>query len=71
LSIIGIGSIRASVSAGGDVAGLSGAALRLRADVRRGIRRAFASAGIEFIDENGGGSGMRLAQTSAGKTARY
>ena len=30
------------------------------------IRRAFENAGVEFIDENGGGAGVRL-QKSSGK----
>jgi len=29
------------------------------------IRRAFESAGIEFIDENGGGSGVRLKKRAS------
>jgi transcriptional regulator with XRE-family HTH domain len=28
------------------------------------IRRAFETAGVEFIDENGGGSGVRLRKAS-------
>jgi hypothetical protein len=28
------------------------------------VRRAFESAGIEFIDENGGGAGLRLKKSS-------
>jgi hypothetical protein len=28
------------------------------------VRRAFESAGIEFIDENGGGAGVRLKKSS-------
>ena len=31
------------------------------------IRRAFESAGVEFIDENGGGPGVRLRKLSQGK----
>jgi hypothetical protein len=30
-----------------------------------GIRRAFEAAGVEFIDENGGGPGVRLRKRSA------
>jgi hypothetical protein len=33
------------------------------------IRRALESAGIEFIDENGGGAGVRLRKPSDGKSA--
>ena len=32
------------------------------------VRRVFESASIEFIDENGGGSGRPSAQASAGQT---
>ena len=31
------------------------------------IRRAFEAAGVEFIDENGGGPGVRLRKLSQGK----
>jgi transcriptional regulator with XRE-family HTH domain len=31
------------------------------------VRRAFESAGVEFIDENGGGPGVRLRKRSKGK----
>jgi transcriptional regulator with XRE-family HTH domain len=31
------------------------------------IRRAFEAAGVEFIDENGGGPGVRLRKQSQGK----
>ena len=31
------------------------------------IRRAFESAGVEFIDENGGGAGVRLRKKSPRK----
>jgi hypothetical protein len=30
------------------------------------IRRAFEKAGVEFIDENGGGAGVRLRKPSHG-----
>jgi hypothetical protein len=33
------------------------------------IRRALERAGIEFIDENGGGAGVRLRKLRAGKSA--
>jgi hypothetical protein len=32
------------------------------------IRRAFESAGVEFIDENGGGAGVRLKKPRNGKS---
>lgn len=32
------------------------------------IRRAFESAGVEFIDENGGGPGVRLRKASRKKS---
>jgi hypothetical protein len=32
------------------------------------IRRAFESAGVEFIDENGGGPGVRLRKRHQKKT---
>jgi hypothetical protein len=32
------------------------------------IRRAFELAGVEFIDENGGGPGVRLAKRRAKKS---
>jgi ribosome-binding protein aMBF1 (putative translation factor) len=32
------------------------------------VRRAFEAAGVEFIDENGGGVGVRLRKSSAKKT---
>ena len=31
------------------------------------VRRALESAGIEFIDENGGGPGVRLSKRQRGK----
>jgi transcriptional regulator with XRE-family HTH domain len=31
------------------------------------IRRAFEAAGVEFIDENGGGPGVRLRKLSQGR----
>jgi hypothetical protein len=34
------------------------------------IRRALESAGVEFIDENGGGVGVRLRQASGAKTKK-
>jgi hypothetical protein len=34
------------------------------------VRRAFEAAGIEFIDENGGGPGVRLRQRRRPKTPR-
>src|SRR5258708_37079403 len=34
------------------------------------IRRAFESAGVEFIDENGGGAGVRLRQRRRPKTPK-
>jgi transcriptional regulator with XRE-family HTH domain len=32
------------------------------------LRRALEAAGVEFIDENGGGAGVRLKKASAGPT---
>jgi len=34
------------------------------------IRRAFESAGVEFIDENGGGPGVRLRKRQQSKKAK-
>ena len=34
------------------------------------IRRAFESAGVEFIDENGGGPGVRLKKRTRSKSTR-
>jgi transcriptional regulator with XRE-family HTH domain len=33
------------------------------------VRRALETAGVEFIDENGGGAGVRLRKPSEGKSA--
>ena len=37
-------------------------------DARRKLRRALESAGVEFIDENGGGPGVRLRKRQSKKT---
>jgi transcriptional regulator with XRE-family HTH domain len=34
------------------------------------VRRAFEAAGVEFIDENGGGPGVRLRKPSKGKSGK-
>ena len=34
------------------------------------VRRAFESAGVEFIDENGGGPGVRLRKRQRGKASK-
>jgi hypothetical protein len=34
------------------------------------IRRALESAGVEFIDENGGGPGVRLAKSPRAKSRK-
>lgn len=34
------------------------------------VRQAFENAGVEFIDENGGGAGVRLRDRQAHKRAR-
>jgi predicted transcriptional regulator len=34
------------------------------------VRRAFEKAGVEFIDQNGGGAGVRLRRPSEGKPKR-
>jgi hypothetical protein len=34
------------------------------------VRRALEAAGIEFIDENGGGPGVRLRKSSKGKSGK-
>jgi hypothetical protein len=34
------------------------------------IRRAFEKAGVEFIDENGGGPGVRLRRPVKGKSGK-
>ena len=34
------------------------------------IRRALVDAGVEFIDENGGGPGVRLRKTAKGKSRK-
>ena len=41
--------------------------IRVSNDARAKLRRALESAGVEFIDENGGGVGVRLRKTSAPK----
>lgn len=38
---------------------------RPRASTLDVLRRAFEAAGVEFIDENGGGAGVRLRKRSA------
>jgi hypothetical protein len=32
------------------------------------VRRAFEEAGVQFIDENGGGAGVRLRKPTGGKS---
>lgn len=34
------------------------------------VRSAFEAAGVEFIEENGGGAGVRLRRPSGGKTEK-
>ena len=34
------------------------------------VRRALESAGVEFIDENGGGPGVRLRKATKGKSRK-
>jgi hypothetical protein len=34
------------------------------------VRRALEAAGVEFIDENGGGSGVRLRQRAKGQSSK-
>jgi hypothetical protein len=34
------------------------------------VRRALEAAGVEFIDENGGGSGVRLRKPGRGKSEK-
>jgi hypothetical protein len=34
------------------------------------VRRAFEKAGVEFIDENGGGPGVRLRKPVRGKSVK-
>lgn len=34
------------------------------------IKRAFDAAGVEFIDENGGGPGVRLCKPAKGKSVK-
>ena len=34
------------------------------------VRRALEFAGVEFIDENGGGPGVRLRKTAKGKSRK-
>jgi hypothetical protein len=34
------------------------------------VRRALEAAGVEFIDENGGGAGVRLRKPSKGKSGK-
>jgi transcriptional regulator with XRE-family HTH domain len=40
---------------------------RVSADARAKLKRALEDAGVEFIDENGGGPGVRLKRTHAHK----
>ena len=41
-----------------------------RADTADRIRRALQKAGVEFIEENGGGAGVRLKKRSRSKSLR-
>jgi transcriptional regulator with XRE-family HTH domain len=40
----------------------------LKPKTLQAIRQALEAAGVEFIDENGGGAGVRLKKASAGPT---
>jgi transcriptional regulator with XRE-family HTH domain len=44
--------------------------IRVSDDVRHAVRHAFESAGIRFIDENGGGPGVRLTKGKRSKNSR-
>lgn len=39
-----------------------------RADTKRKLSTALEAGGVEFIDENGGGAGVRLKKRRIGKT---
>ena len=41
-----------------------------RGDTTQKIRDAIQAAGVEFIDENGGGTGVRLRKSAKGKSGR-
>jgi transcriptional regulator with XRE-family HTH domain len=43
----------------------SGTAARVSSDARGRVQRAFETGGVEFIDENGGGLGVRLRKRLA------
>lgn len=46
----------------------SGRTKTLSRESERAVRMAFMSAGVEFIEENGGGAGVRLRQRRAGES---
>ena len=43
---------------------------RVSEDARTKLQRALEAAGVEFIDENGGGPGVRLRERPSPSTAR-
>jgi transcriptional regulator with XRE-family HTH domain len=45
-------------------------AIRVSDDARNAVRRALEKAGVEFIEENGGGAGVRLKKRSRSKSLR-
>ena len=42
-------------------------AIKASGEAREAARRALEAAGVEFIDENGGGAGVRLSKGRSGK----
>lgn len=61
-SVVGVATIRRAELAGGETAMTPANDLA--------IRRALETAGIEFIDENGGGVGVRLRKRQPTKKAK-
>ena len=44
--------------------------LRVSSEARQRLRVALEEGGVEFIDENGGGPGVRLRKTAKGKSRK-
>ena len=61
-SSLGLATIRRAESAEGETS--------MTAANNLAVRRAFEAAGIEFIDENGGGPGVRLRKRTGDKSRR-
>ncbi len=61
-SALGVNTIRRAEVAEAEIA--------LTAANSLAVRNALETAGVEFIDENGGGPGVRLRKSSKGKTRK-